>query len=85
MNPPRTAATRSIHEQLLIDVSSYLFAAEGRISFSDIRTSFPTADRVELIGALAELEEQNVISFSARHNALFEKATRVTQSLKPLT
>lgn len=85
MNPPSTAATLSTHQQLLIDLSSYLFAAEGRISFSDIRASFPAADRVQLIGALAELEEQNVISMSARHNALFEKATRVTQNLKPLT
>ena len=85
MNPPSMAPTRSTHEQLLIDLSAYLFAAEGRISFSEIRTSFPTADRGQLIGALAELEEQNVISLSARHNALFEKATRVTQNLKPLT
>ena len=84
MNPPSMVPTRSAHEQLLIDLSSYLFAAEGRISFSDIRASFAGVDRVQLIGALAELEEQNVISLSARHNALFEKATRVTQSLKPL-
>ena len=81
MNP----TTRSTHEQLLTDLSAYLFAAEGRISFSDIRASYAGVDRVELIGALAELEEQGVVSFSARHNALFEKATRVTQSLKPLT
>lgn len=85
MNPPSPAATRSTHEQLLIDLSSYLFAAEGRISFSDIRSSFAGVDRVQLLRALAELEEENVISLSARHNALFEKATRVTQSLKPLT
>jgi hypothetical protein len=84
MNSPNLTATRSTHEQLLTDLSAYLFAAEGRISFSDIRASFAAADRTELIRALAELEEQGVVSFSARHNALFEKATRVTQSLKPL-
>ena len=85
MNSPNPTATRSTHEQLLTDLSAYLYAAEGRISFSDIRASFAGVDRADLIGALAELEEQNVISLSARHTALFEKATRVTQSLKPLT
>ena len=76
---------RSLQEQLLIDLSAFLFAAEGRVSFTDLRSSFGTVDRGQLIDALAALEEQNVISLSARHNALFEKATRVTQSLKPLT
>ena len=85
MNPQSPATMRSLDEQLLIDLSAYLFAAEGRVSFTDLRSSFPAVDRGKLIDALAELEEQNVINFSARHNALFEKATRVTQSLKPLT
>ncbi|MEQ1763904.1 MAG: hypothetical protein ABL984_12275 [Pyrinomonadaceae bacterium] len=85
MDPHSPAMIRSIEEQLLIDLSAFLFAADGRVSFTDLRTSFATVDRGSLIDALAELEEQNVISFSARHNALFEKATRVTQSLKPLT
>ena len=85
MYPRSEAQIRSIDEQLLIDLSAYLYAAEGRIRFSDLRSSFSNVDSVQLIEALAELESQNVVSLSARHNAVFEKAKRSTQSLKPLS
>ncbi len=85
MNPDIPARTTTFEQQLLIALSSYLSAAEGRISFSVLKSSFPEAERGQLIAALAELEEQNVIRLSVRHNAVFEKATRITQSLKPLS
>lgn len=85
MPPQNESGTQSPDDQLLIDLSAFLFAADGRVRFSDLRSSFPAVEAVRLIAALAALEEKQIISFSARHNAVFEKATRVTQSLKPLS
>ena len=85
MHPHTLAQILSINEQLTNDLQQYLYAADGRIGFSALRKSFADVDPVHLIQALADLEERNIISLSARHNAVFEKAKFTTQNLKPLT
>lgn len=85
MIPQAQPEIRSVEEQLAIDLQAYLFAADVAVKFSVISASFPNSTRAQLIEALVELEEKNIISLSARHNAVFEKAKRTTQNLKPLT
>ena len=84
MHPQNESPVQPVDDQLLMDLQSFLFAADSRVRFTDLKSSFPTASASELIEALAELEAQNIISLSIQHNAVFEKAKRVTQSLKPL-
>ena len=78
------APVRSFEDQLMIDLQAFLFAADARLRFSELKASFPSVSAFQLIDALAELEAQTIISFSVQHNAIFEKAKRTTQSLKPL-
>ena len=76
---------KSLYDQLLFDLQAFLFAANGRVRFSELTSSFPTIGREQLMEALAELEEKNIISMSIWHNGRLEEGSWVSEDLKPIS
>ena len=58
MHPYIPPTFRSLDEQLMIDISAFLYGSDGRVILTDLQSSFPTVDRRRLLDALEELEDR---------------------------
>ena len=84
MSTPREANGRSIDDQLLMDVQSFLSAGRARLRFADLRSGFSTVDPIRLLDAIVELEKRSVVDVSIAHRASEHTPDRTTQRLTPL-